>query len=98
MLYRAGNEYQATMLDEYCNDSWVCRVHGKKRRFGKQYHYRLVLDTAGYSLKRFRGTEELLYTTYDVFHGKSECLFYNQITLELTYDHYLHCISYARCA
>ncbi|KAI0770219.1 hypothetical protein C8Q74DRAFT_1201564 [Fomes fomentarius] len=55
------------MLGVYFDDPWTCRVHGKKRQFGKQYHYyRLVLDTIGYSLQRFRGSEELLYATYDL--------------------------------
>ncbi len=36
----------------------------------KYGHYRLVLGTVGYGLKRLKGTEELLHACLDVFHGE----------------------------
>ena len=59
------------MTDEYCTDDWVCGVRGEKVALFKQWHYRIVMGTVGYGLKRFKDTEELLRTTYDVFHGTS---------------------------
>lgn len=58
------------MTSEFCADEWVCLINGERNRVRKQQHYRLVVGTVGYGLERFRGTEELLYTTYDVFHGQ----------------------------
>lgn len=58
------------MTDEFCDDEWACKVRGKKVYLWKQWHYRLVMGTVGYGLRRFRGTEELLRSTYDVFHGE----------------------------
>ncbi len=58
------------MTDEFCGDKWVCAVRKQKVSLCKQLHYRIVLGTVGYGLKRFKGTKELLYATYDVFHGK----------------------------
>ena len=34
-------------------------------------HYRIVFGTVGYGIERFRGTKELLHSTYDVFTGAS---------------------------
>lgn len=64
------NEYQFSMTDEFCKDSWACKVVGRRVTVHKHWHYRLVMGTVGYSLKTLRGTDELLHATFDVFHGK----------------------------
>ncbi|KAI0330526.1 hypothetical protein GY45DRAFT_1302931 [Cubamyces sp. BRFM 1775] len=60
---------QHTKTDHYCNKSWACPVLGKKVALSTHIHYRLVVSEAGYGLERFRGTQELLSATYDVFHA-----------------------------
>ena len=43
-------------------------------KFVPRIHYRLVTDTAGYPLSSFKGSRELLETTYDAFIGKKSRL------------------------
>lgn len=50
--------------------SWASRVADRKISTSNYIHYRLVLGTVGYGLKSFRGTDELLPATYDIFHGE----------------------------
>ncbi|KAI0712051.1 hypothetical protein C8Q76DRAFT_796939 [Earliella scabrosa] len=59
------DEFQVTLTDEFCTESWACQVQGYKYILGKQVHYRLVLGTVGYDLKHFKDTRELLHATYD---------------------------------
>lgn len=62
-------EMQCSIVDEYCHGLWVSGVAGNKVTVAKLWHYRMVLKTVGYGLARVRGTQELLHTTFDVFHG-----------------------------
>ncbi|RPD62309.1 hypothetical protein L226DRAFT_568895 [Lentinus tigrinus ALCF2SS1-7] len=66
------NEIQSTETDEYCHDSFVCFLKGKAVSVAKLVHYRVVLGTVGYSLKRLRGTEELLHATFDVLQAMAD--------------------------
>ncbi|RDX44317.1 hypothetical protein OH76DRAFT_1409174 [Lentinus brumalis] len=62
-----AEEFQCTGTDEFVSHPWACLVNGEHNEVTKLRHHRLVLDTVGYGLQRFRGTEELLHATYDVF-------------------------------
>ena len=67
----AEDEYQCTATDDFRGKPWVCQVNGRAVTVYKQVHHRLVLGTVGYSLRRFKDTEELMHATYDVFTGVS---------------------------
>ncbi|KAI0357832.1 hypothetical protein OH77DRAFT_1305388 [Trametes cingulata] len=58
---------QYTATDGYVTKPWACSVAGERNTVVAHIHYRLVLGTVGYGLKRFRGTDELLHATYDGF-------------------------------
>ncbi|OBZ71336.1 hypothetical protein A0H81_08861 [Grifola frondosa] len=58
---------QYSITHKYESSRWVCGSKQRKISVSKHDHYRLVEGVAGYSLKRFKGTEELLHATYDVF-------------------------------
>ncbi|KAI9070144.1 hypothetical protein FKP32DRAFT_1558488 [Trametes sanguinea] len=53
---------------------WACPVNGKRIAVSTHIHYRLVLGTVGYELQRFRGTDELLRATFDVFQAMRDSL------------------------
>ncbi|KAI0333654.1 hypothetical protein GY45DRAFT_1243997 [Cubamyces sp. BRFM 1775] len=63
----SSKDVQATRTDECYKRPWVCKVDEAAPPLMKHLHYRLVCSTVGYGLQRFRGTEELLYSTYDAF-------------------------------
>ncbi|KAI0330527.1 hypothetical protein GY45DRAFT_750263 [Cubamyces sp. BRFM 1775] len=65
---------QLTMTDRYDEEEWVCRVRGKEVVVSTHIHYRLVLGKVGYTLKTFRGTDELLRATYDAFRAMRDAL------------------------
>ncbi len=66
----AEGDMQCSLGDDLCHASWICKVNNKKVSTAKHWHYRIVLGTVGYGLRRFLGTEELLNAAYDVFQGK----------------------------
>ena len=53
------------MAHTFASESWARGVEIRE-----YVHYRLVLGTVGYPLRRFRGTSELLHATYDAFEGE----------------------------
>ncbi|KAI9062464.1 hypothetical protein FKP32DRAFT_1574035 [Trametes sanguinea] len=59
--------FQETRTNLYITEPWSRCIDGKDVYVSKRRHYRLVMGTVGYSIKTLRGTEELLYSTYDVF-------------------------------
>ncbi|RPD77918.1 hypothetical protein L226DRAFT_336365 [Lentinus tigrinus ALCF2SS1-7] len=65
-------EMQCTLVDEYCDESWVSNAANSRVVVGKYWHYRMVLNTVGYGLARVNGTQELLHAAYDVFHALSD--------------------------
>ncbi|EIW53531.1 uncharacterized protein TRAVEDRAFT_74821 [Trametes versicolor FP-101664 SS1] len=67
---------QSTETEMYDSDftSWASRVADRKISTSNYIHYRLVLATVGYGLKSFRGTDELLHATYDIFHAMRDAL------------------------
>ncbi|KAH9889878.1 hypothetical protein C8Q73DRAFT_705762 [Cubamyces lactineus] len=65
---------QLTKTDRYDEEDWVCRVRGKEVVVSTHVHYRLVLGRVGYTLKTFRGTDELLRSTYDAFCAMRDAL------------------------
>ncbi|KAI0350370.1 hypothetical protein OH77DRAFT_1431108 [Trametes cingulata] len=65
---------QTSRTDRYDRKPWVCRVRGEKVSVSTHIHYRMVLGTVGYNLKTFKGTDELLRATYDVFHAMRDAL------------------------
>ncbi|KAI8978318.1 hypothetical protein BD414DRAFT_445578, partial [Trametes punicea] len=70
----SGPRYQDTQTDRFRKEPWKCAIGGKSVSVCKRRHYRLITHTVGYSLKTVRGTEELLYSTYDVFQAMREAL------------------------
>ncbi|KAI0364213.1 hypothetical protein BV20DRAFT_956708 [Pilatotrama ljubarskyi] len=64
---RSSSPIHRTETDLYDSEPWVCRINGERIRLSSHIHYRLILGTVGYGLKRFRGTHELLHAGYDVF-------------------------------
>ncbi|EIW53537.1 uncharacterized protein TRAVEDRAFT_74824 [Trametes versicolor FP-101664 SS1] len=65
---------QSTQTEMFDITSWASRVADRKISTSNYIHYRLVLGTVGYGLKSFRGTDELLHATYDVFHAMRDAL------------------------
>ncbi|KAJ8468976.1 hypothetical protein ONZ51_g9289 [Trametes cubensis] len=61
---------QDTQTDQFVDESWARRIGGKDVIVQRRRHYRLVTHTVGYGLQNLRGTEELLYATYDAFVGE----------------------------
>ncbi|KAI0359797.1 hypothetical protein OH77DRAFT_1517405 [Trametes cingulata] len=60
---------QASTTERYDAKPWVSAIRGGMNFLPTQIHYRLVLGTLGYDLNHFRGTDELLRATYDVYHA-----------------------------
>ena len=60
---------QETKTDQFSAEPWVSRINESKTSVSKRRHYRLVTQTVGSSLSSVRGTEELLYATYDILLG-----------------------------
>ncbi len=61
-----------TETQGYWDADWVCGqsvTEVSKIVVTKRYHYRMVVDVAGYTLLRLRGTAELLHAAYDAFRG-----------------------------
>ncbi|KAL1939424.1 hypothetical protein VTO73DRAFT_9980 [Trametes versicolor] len=58
---------QRTETDRYDTQPWVCPIRGAHVSVSTHIHYRLVVGTVGYPLRRLKGTDELLYAAYDVF-------------------------------
>ncbi|OBZ71874.1 hypothetical protein A0H81_08089 [Grifola frondosa] len=58
---------QHTMTHEYLLEPWMCGLARRRTAVSHYIHYRLVSGPAGYGLKRFRGTNELLHASYDTF-------------------------------
>ncbi|KAI0357827.1 hypothetical protein OH77DRAFT_1398469 [Trametes cingulata] len=63
----SSTQIHRTKTDRFDSQPWACRINGESIRVSSHIHYRLILGTVGYGLKRFRGTHELLHATYDVF-------------------------------
>ena len=61
---------QMTETQDYVGALWACGGARRKHVIEKRIHYRLVLDTAGYTVLRCKGTSELLSATRDAFKGK----------------------------
>ncbi len=61
-----------TQTQDYVDADWACGADHRKHVVVKRIHYRLVLDIAGYTLLRLRGTSELLHGTRDAFRGTYE--------------------------
>ncbi|KAH9928049.1 hypothetical protein B0H21DRAFT_762822 [Amylocystis lapponica] len=62
--YSTLTDLQDTLSDKFLDADWVC---SDQRKLRPHIHYRLVLGTVGYPLKRFTGTKELLHATFDAF-------------------------------
>ena len=58
------------MNDECRIEPWLCLVNKEKVAIRKQWHDRLVLSVAGYNIRHFSGTKELLSAAYDVYQGE----------------------------
>ncbi|OSD02505.1 hypothetical protein PYCCODRAFT_408431 [Trametes coccinea BRFM310] len=67
-------DVQISRTDCYDPKPWACPVNGKRISVSTHIHYRLVLGTVGYELQRFRGTDELLRATFDVFQAMRDTL------------------------
>ncbi|KAL6305438.1 hypothetical protein BKA93DRAFT_778184 [Sparassis latifolia] len=59
--------FQCTQSDRYQRAPWVCSGGRREVSLTPHVHYRLVVGTVGYGLDRFKGSEELLYATYDAY-------------------------------
>ena len=60
------------MTDAFISCPWACPIDGYKVSVSKCVHYRIVFSTVGYGLNQFRGSQELLHATNDVFQGMLE--------------------------
>ncbi|KAI9059513.1 hypothetical protein FKP32DRAFT_1579780 [Trametes sanguinea] len=69
-----GPGFQETLTNHFIMMPWASRMDGKVVSVHRRRHYRLVTHTVGQSLKTLRGTEELLYSTYDVFIAMRDAL------------------------
>ncbi|KAH9846881.1 hypothetical protein C2E23DRAFT_743069 [Lenzites betulinus] len=65
---------QYTETDLYDASPWVCSIRGRHISVSTHVHYRLVLGTVGYPLRRLKGTNELLHAAYDVFQAMKDAL------------------------
>ncbi|OBZ71215.1 hypothetical protein A0H81_08700 [Grifola frondosa] len=59
--------YQRTATNQCLTEPWVCGLKSRCVAISKYVHYRLVSGPAGYGLQKFKGTNELLHATYDVY-------------------------------
>ncbi|KAI0671005.1 hypothetical protein C8Q78DRAFT_974397 [Trametes maxima] len=71
---KAGFAPHRTQTHRFVEQPWACAIDGKDIFVCKRQHYRLVTGTVGYGLKSVRGTEELLYSTYDAFIAMKDAL------------------------
>ncbi|KAI0664001.1 hypothetical protein C8Q70DRAFT_905844 [Cubamyces menziesii] len=60
--------------NQFSAEPWVSRINESKTSVSKRRHYRLVTQTVGSSLSSVRGTEELLYATYDILLAMKDAL------------------------
>lgn len=67
----AAPTVQRTETDRYDTQPWVCPIRGAHVSVSTHIHYRLILGTVGYPLRRLKGTDELLHAAYDVFQGQA---------------------------
>lgn len=69
LLEAEGNQFQCTQTNNFLDSDWLCT--GQRQIVVVPHiHYRLVLATVGYGLRRFTGSRELLHATHDAYHGK----------------------------
>ncbi|KAI0367831.1 hypothetical protein BV20DRAFT_1114602 [Pilatotrama ljubarskyi] len=68
------SQMQLSRAERYDTKPWVSAIRGEMNSLSTQIHYRLVLGSVGYELKHFRGTDELLRATYDVYHAMLDAL------------------------
>jgi len=64
---------ETTRTGSFANKPWVKSLHPQTthlRRVVPRVHYRLVVNTAGYPLSTFKGSQELLNATFDGFTGR----------------------------
>ncbi len=66
---RIASQLNRTRTANYCDRPWVSLINKKRPDLPVYVHYRMILGTVGYSLRRFCGTKELLHATYDVYQG-----------------------------
>ncbi|KAH9889370.1 hypothetical protein C8Q73DRAFT_654273 [Cubamyces lactineus] len=66
--------FQDTETDRFVDEPWARRIRGNDVIVSMHRHYRLVTHTVGYPLRSLRGTEELLFATYDVFIAMQDAL------------------------
>ena len=71
LLTNQKDHAQTTQTQNYVHANWACGANHRKHIIVKRIHYRLVLDIAGYTLLRLRGTSELLHGARDAFRGTS---------------------------
>ncbi|KAI1781620.1 hypothetical protein LXA43DRAFT_861768, partial [Ganoderma leucocontextum] len=67
MIQYDRDHAQTTQTQDYIDADWACGANHRTHVIVKRIHYRLVLDIAGYTLLRLRGTSELLYGARDAF-------------------------------
>ncbi|PIL30494.1 hypothetical protein GSI_07194 [Ganoderma sinense ZZ0214-1] len=65
--FKARCNAQTTQTQDYVDADWACGAAHRTHVIVKRIHYRLVLDVAGYTLLRLRGTSELLHGARDAF-------------------------------
>ncbi|KAI9060872.1 hypothetical protein FKP32DRAFT_1594973 [Trametes sanguinea] len=65
---------QKSQTDRYDLKPWACPVNGTRISVSTHIHYRLVLGTVGHGLQRFKGTDELLRATLDIFQAMRDTL------------------------
>ncbi|RPD54644.1 hypothetical protein L227DRAFT_555970 [Lentinus tigrinus ALCF2SS1-6] len=65
---------QSTRTALYVSKPWVCSINGRKPSPSTCIHYRMVVRTVGYGLRRFHGTQELLHATHDVFQAMKDAV------------------------
>ncbi|KAI0940213.1 hypothetical protein AcV5_001383 [Taiwanofungus camphoratus] len=65
---KQGNQFQCTQTNNFLDSDWLCT--GQRQIVVVPHiHYRLVLATVGYGLRRFTGSRELLHATHDAYHA-----------------------------
>ncbi|KAI0714075.1 hypothetical protein C8T65DRAFT_573979 [Cerioporus squamosus] len=62
-----SGDFQTTSTDSYKSAPWRSSNDDSSSHISRRKHYRLVLGPVGYDIRFFRGTEELLYASFDVF-------------------------------
>ena len=67
----------ATRVGKFADEPWVKSLHPEDSHLKKvvaRVHYRLVMNTAGYPLRTFKGSRELLKGTFEAFTGRKALL------------------------